>query len=217
MSDLLKTTLSLQIYDILRQDIIQGRIAPGEKLTLKILQERFGVSTSPIREALTRLTADNLVTYYSNVGIRVVELTTKDLDEIYQLMGDLDALALRYACESDDYQTYLDELTDCIMDCRKALENGETERWIRCSDQVHLTAYRFCDNSRLIASAEQLRGQLTIMSANYQKDSTCQQQIQQEHENIWKLVEQRDIPGACQAMREHLLHSLELAHQVRRH
>ena len=217
MSDLLKTTLSMQIYEILKEDIIQGKIAPGEKLTLKILQERFQVSTSPIREALTRLTSDNLVTYYSNVGIRVVELTTRDLEEIYQLMGDLDALAIRYACESENYPEYKADLADCLEDCRKALEAGDTDRWIRCSDQVHLAAYNYCDNSRLIASAEQLRGQLTIMSANYQKDVNCQRLIQEEHERICELVLQRDIPLACDAMREHLAHSLEIAKQFHRH
>ena len=65
-----KSTLSEQIYQILRNDILTQKIPCGEKLTLKLLQERFQVSSTPIREALTRLTQDQLVSYYSNVRIR---------------------------------------------------------------------------------------------------------------------------------------------------
>ena len=77
-----KSTLSEQIYQILRNDILTQKIPCGEKLTLKLLQERFQVSSTPIREALTRLTQDQLVSYYSNVGIRVISFTADDLREI---------------------------------------------------------------------------------------------------------------------------------------
>ena len=62
-----KSTLSEQIYQILRSDILHQRIPLGEKLTLKNLQAQFEVSSTPIREALTRLTEDGLVRYYSNI------------------------------------------------------------------------------------------------------------------------------------------------------
>ena len=84
-----KSTLSEQIYQILRNDILTQKIPCGEKLTLKLLQERFQVSSTPIREALTRLTQDQLVSYYSNVGVRVISFTADDLREIYTFMGDL--------------------------------------------------------------------------------------------------------------------------------
>ena len=87
-----KSTLSEQIYQILRNDILTQKIPCGEKLTLKVLQERFQVSSTPIREALTRLTQDQLVSYYSNVGVRVINFTADDLREIYTFMGDLDGL-----------------------------------------------------------------------------------------------------------------------------
>ena len=64
-----KSTLSEQIYQILRADILSRRIPLGEKLTLKNLKEQFGVSSTPIREALTRLTEEGLVNHYSNIGV----------------------------------------------------------------------------------------------------------------------------------------------------
>ena len=90
-----KQTLSEQIYLILRQDILTQEIKCGQRLTLQSLKERFNVSHTPIREALTRLLEDDLVTYYSNVGVTVIDLTADDVREIFQLSGDLDCLALR--------------------------------------------------------------------------------------------------------------------------
>ena len=88
-----KSTLSEQIYQILRNDILTQKIPCGEKLTLKLLQERFQVSSTPIREALTRLTQDQRVSYYSNVGIRVIRFTADDLRYFSsQLLSFLDTL-----------------------------------------------------------------------------------------------------------------------------
>ena len=50
---------------------------------MKVLKEHFQVSSSPIREALTRLTQDQLVSYYSNIGVNVISYTANDLREIY--------------------------------------------------------------------------------------------------------------------------------------
>ncbi len=211
MGNLIKSTLSIQIYEILKQDIIQGTIKPGEKLTLKFLQARFQVSSTPIREALTRLTEDNLVTYYSNVGIRVVELTEKDLREIYQFMGTLDSIAIAYAWESGNYEPMLQDLTDNIHNSQKYLQDGNEKEWILCSDSFHLVAYDYCNNKRLQSSAAKMRGQLTIMSASYEQDSTYQHQIQQEHEEIFHLLQERDVSRAEGKMKEHLDHSLEIA------
>ena len=107
-----KSTLSEQIYQILRNDILTQKIPCGEKLTLKVLQERFQVSSTPIREALTRLTQDQLVSYYSNVGVRVISFTADDLREIYTFMGDLDGLAIRYASASPDQEKLQAEVTE---------------------------------------------------------------------------------------------------------
>ena len=76
----------------------------GEKLTLKNLQAQFEVSSTPIREALTRLTEDGLVRYYSNIGVNVIELSKQDLTELYQFMGDLDRLAILYSGNSPEHE-----------------------------------------------------------------------------------------------------------------
>ena len=141
--DLNKTTLSEQIYQILKEDILTQRIPLGEKLTLKMLKERFEVSSTPIRDALTRLTEEGLVRYYSNIGVNVISPGRTDLQELYQFMGDLDALAILYSSRSKDLSEILKELEENIELTRVILEKEkltqeETSLWISHSDRFHL-------------------------------------------------------------------------------
>lgn len=109
-----KATLSEQIYTILKNDILDQSIPQGEKLTLKNLQERFATSSTPIRDALTRLTEEGLVNYYSNVGVTVINLSEKDIRELYQFIGDMDALAIQYASAHPEQSALLEELAHIV-------------------------------------------------------------------------------------------------------
>ena len=117
-----KSTLSEQIYQILRSDILNQRIPLGTRLTLKNLKEQFGVSSTPIREALTRLTEEGLVNHYSNIGVNVISLTEKDLTELYQFMGDLDRLAILYSAEHPAQEQICREL-EGVLSVTNAIES----------------------------------------------------------------------------------------------
>ena len=214
--DLNKNTLSTQIYQILRNDILSHSIPLGEKLTLKMLQERFQVSSTPIRDALTRLNEEGLVEYYSNIGVNVISLKQKDLEELYQFMGDLDSLSIRYASAYPRQDKILGELEDNIARTgivteKETLSEAEIQQWITDSDRFHLIFYDYCENSRLVRAAERLRSQLTIFSNSYEKERLSQKQIFDEHKNIWEAYRQKDYSAAASLMKIHLDHSLNCA------
>ena len=204
---LVKNTLSEQIYQILRNDILSQTIPLGEKLTLKTMQQRFGVSSTPIRDAFTRLTEDGLVNYYSNIGVSVIELTRTDLAELYQFMGDLDSLAILY-CRSFPDQKQIIEKLEQVLDCAK---EPDIRLWIKNSDQFHLIFYDYCSNSRLKRAAEKQRSQLTIFSNRYETIPQAQDDIAKWHFAIYKAYRFGDIDKASELMREHLAQSLKFA------
>ena len=109
MSDGIKTVTE-QIYLVIRNDILQQKRKMGEKLTVKQLQDQLGVSSTPIREALTRLQQDGLIEYQPNVGMRVVTMDERDLREIFQLMTEFDCVAMRLACQSPEREEMLRRL-----------------------------------------------------------------------------------------------------------
>ena len=211
-----KSTLSTQIYQILREDILTQAIPLGTKLTLKMLQERFQVSSTPIRDALTRLNEEGLVEYYSNVGVNVISLTKEDLTELYQFMGDLDSLSIRYASGHPEQEPILKKLEENIAITGKIKKQPltseeEISRWIECSDNFHLIFYDFCNNSRLKTAAERLRSQLTIFSNAYERQTQPQAEIFEEHEQIFLAYRKGNYEKATALMRKHLEHSLMYA------
>jgi DNA-binding GntR family transcriptional regulator len=95
-------TLSLDVFSQLRSDILSGRIPPGERLKPTHLRERFDVSVGVVREALTRLTEQNLATGEYNKGFRVVSLTYRELVAITAARVLNECAALRTAIEIGD-------------------------------------------------------------------------------------------------------------------
>ncbi len=79
--------LSGRIYQIVQRDIFQGQFLPGSRLSLDDLAERFGVSVSPIRDALRLLAADGLVELRSRRGAFVTQPSRSDIQEVYQFRG----------------------------------------------------------------------------------------------------------------------------------
>ncbi|HIR93407.1 MAG TPA: GntR family transcriptional regulator [Candidatus Egerieimonas intestinavium] len=208
-----KATLSEQIYQILRKDILTQQIPCGEKLTLKLLKERFQVSSTPIREALTRLVQDKLISYYSNVGVRVIQPRKQELEKIYEFMGDLDGLAIRYAAAHPQQEAVLEGVRGVLLRGQQALEANEPLEWNQASDDFHLEFYRFCRNPYLTESAERMRSQLTIFSYRYGQQPEIEESIQREHQEIFQAYEAGFPEQAVSLMKEHLqaslLHALE--------
>jgi GntR family carbon starvation induced transcriptional regulator len=88
-------TLSEHAYNLIREEIVSGAMAPGMRLRGQILQQRYGLSAAPIREALARLASDKLVKQEGQKGFRVVPLSLKDAKDIGDLRRLLEVEALK--------------------------------------------------------------------------------------------------------------------------
>ena len=97
-------TRTEQVYDVLRSELLNGDLRPGQKLKMVELTERFGVSQSVIREALTRLTEQGLLVATPQRGFRVRDLSIEDIAELTETRIQIESLALRLAVERGDLQ-----------------------------------------------------------------------------------------------------------------
>lgn len=203
-------TLSEKIYHELYQDIINQKLPCGQKLTLNMLKERFHVSHTPIREALTRLSANGLVTYYSNCGVKVIEFTENDIKEIYQFMGELDAMAIEFCNHTMAYIPLLMELEEIISAGDRALENDDPVLWKESSERIHVVFYEHAQNRYLSEAAEKVRARLELLSTLYYKDDNVNR-INESHKKIFEAVKEKKFSEAAQVMREHLQRSMMYA------
>jgi GntR family transcriptional regulator, carbon starvation induced regulator len=95
-------TLTEQVLQRLHDDIVSGKLAASEKLRVQELSRRYGVGASPLREALSRLTADGLVASESNRGFRVAPVSVADFVDIVDNRRRIESLALEQSIKTGD-------------------------------------------------------------------------------------------------------------------
>ena len=95
-----ETSLHGEILSRLRDYVVEGNIAAGARVPERQLCELFGISRTPLREALKVLAAEGLIELLPNRGARVRQLSERDLEELFDVMGGLESLAGRLACEN---------------------------------------------------------------------------------------------------------------------
>ena len=195
------STVSERIYTAIRNDILNKTLVSGEKLTIKKLHEMYGVSSSPIREALFRLQQDGLIEYRSNAGMRVIEFTLQDLAEIYMLLTEFDVIALRAATTPTRRLSTLAALELSIERTRASIEN---DYWNYYSDAFHSTLYEEAQNGRLTDAARKIRIQSTIFSNQYEIKEENRREILKQHEEILSAIRDNRLDRAEDLMRTHV-------------
>lgn len=137
-----------RIYRSLREDILQGRLTPRERLTTSLLAEQFGASRTPVRAALVRLEAEGLVTAPNGRSAWVRSLSAADVMQAYDVaMGLEGSLVYRLAQTATGEQ--LDQLREAVDQMERAAESGDKERWASGDVRFHSLLAEFGENRLL--------------------------------------------------------------------
>lgn len=164
MAILKKQSLVDQIYDQIRFEIIELAVPLGSRLNVSELQERYGVSSTPIREAINRLQKEGLVEYENNVGARVVSIGEKDVLEIQELAMTLHTAAIRFAMKRGDHQAMAGEIHKEIEAYMNATDFKVKTM---CVHNIVGTFYKYCGNSRLDLNMGVIKGLQLILRNIY--------------------------------------------------
>ena len=137
-----------ELAEILQGEIIRGRLTPETRLTEEEIALRYGVSRSPVREALRHLEADGLVVRAARRGIWVAPLSLRDLDEIYSCRVSLEGLTAEQAAKSSNMQLK-ERLLQLLPAMRSAAEKGDVEQFFARDVDGSTLIYQLADNSTL--------------------------------------------------------------------
>ena len=131
---------SARVADYLRDAILNGEIAPGERIRQEDVAERFGASRLPVREALRILEAEGLTEHEANKGARVPRLTLHEVDVIYQMRERLEPLALAESVPHLD-----DDALQRLGDVQARIEeNTNVNSFLALDREFHLLTYTGC-------------------------------------------------------------------------
>lgn len=204
-----RLSLAEQIYIELKQDIVDQNIAGGEKLTLKVLQERFQTSSTPVRDAIMKLSQDGLVEQVTNVGARVVEINDSSIREVYDLCGALDSFAVKQAALYEPKKEIDDELSANIAAQEAALERGDSEAYFKYSNEFHDIFYKYAGSKLLQDTAHRIDTLFSIISNRYKTISVPDREALQEHKAICNAFLASDVAAAAERMVAHFAHNRE--------
>ncbi len=198
-----RRSLHEELTEALREMIVSGQLPMGQKVPEKDLCELYGVSRTPLREALKVLATDGLVNLEPNRGAWVSAITVEDLDEMFPVMAALEALAGELACK---------QITDDEVEAIRALHNrmlghykaGELPEYFALNQQIHEAILAAAHNDTLTVHYRSLSTR--VRRGRYMANMTRERwdQAMAEHELILDRLAARDGAALAVILKDHL-------------
>jgi DNA-binding GntR family transcriptional regulator len=205
---ILRRSLHDELIDRLRELMTEGTLKPGAKIPERELCTRFGVSRTPLREALKVLAADGLVILTPNRGASVRPLTMAELDDALPVMSALETLTgeLAAAAVTDSEIAYIRELHETMVGHWR---NGARQAYFRCNRQIHEAILAATGNATLQSHYRTLAGRM--MSARYVADMPPERwrAAIEDHQAILEALAARDGKRLGAILARHLKNKVE--------
>ena len=192
-----------RLRDQLEQDIVTGALRPGERLDEQSLAARFGVSRTPIREALMQLATAGLVDLQPRRGAFVASLSLKDVIERFEVMAALEgtcgALAARRITEPERLA-----LLEAHQACAQQAP-GDADTYYYVNERFHHVIYDACHNIYLAEQARQLHDRLKPFRRLQLRARSRVATSLTEHQAVVDAILNGDSARAEQLLRDHIL------------
>lgn len=197
-----KKTLSDQIYDVLKMEILKREIPFGSKLVNRTLQKRFGVSSSPIRDAINRLNQDGLVTSIDKTGATVVDFDYEFFLEVNEILLSIVKTGIKLSFEKSNIDDVCIVLEEYLALQEKFIG---TDRYYDYDYKFHKTFIDYSNNSRLKKLFKEYNVLHEMLVRNFYEPETSQ--IQENsmviHRKIIDAYRNKDYSTAMQLTEEH--------------
>lgn len=191
------------VFNTLRQEILTGKLKPGERLMEIHLANKLGVSRTPIREAIRKLELEGLVIMIPRRGAEVAQITLKSLEDVMEVRRALDVLAIELACERMS-QEDLNGLFQACENFDTAVKTKDTRKIAEADVAFHDIIVLSTGNARLIQLVNNLSEQMYRYRFEYLKDATSHEMLQQEHKEMYQSIARKDKITAANVVRKHI-------------
>ncbi|MDO5604138.1 MAG: FCD domain-containing protein [Paracoccus sp. (in: a-proteobacteria)] len=199
-------TQAERAYRLLREDIVAGKLAPGMKLKIEMLRDRYNLGAGPLREALARLSGDHLVTLLGQRGFQVAPMSAKDALEIGDLRKQLEAEAVAQAIPQGG-RVWEERLIASWYRLERLERTPET------SDLAEWEALNSAFHEALVASASsawllRMRAMMYKHHERYRQLSRSRtamtRAVREEHKLLFESAMDRNVERAVEVTRMHI-------------
>jgi GntR family carbon starvation induced transcriptional regulator len=202
-----RQTLASAISSQLRHAIMRGELPPGGKLHVADLQEKFAVSLSPLREALSRLGSEGLLEIEDLRGYRVAAVSADNLTEVICLRTELEILALREAMARSD-AGWVDRLKGALLaleSCpRFSGDEAGDEAWELGHRRFHMALLAGCEMPMLLAFLNTLHDLSDRYRRLFLQTHPPDRDVPSEHRRLYEAASLGEVDVACALLRQHI-------------
>ena len=191
------------VYEYLREQIINGTYAPGRRMTLADLSGELGLSHMPVREALLRLEREGLLVSEPHKGMRVVPLSLRDAQEIFEIRCELEGLSAYRAASADDADL-VGDLTAINADFADALKRQDFTAMGSANWLLHRRILQAAASTQLTRVLEDHWAASQRYRSGYQLIPGRAKHTIVEHQAIIDAIERREPDAARDAARAHI-------------
>ena len=194
---------SAKIRDSLEQRIVEGELGNGKRLDETELSSFYGVSRTPVREALQRLAESGLAEHLPRRGTFVRSPSLSQLVEMFEVMAELECMAIRLAARratADD----IDALEKANETCRAAVAANDTKKYYEVNARLHDRIYQMSGNSFLANEARRLHDRLRPFRRLQLRVRGRMEESMAEHDIILAALRDGDANRAMETMKKHI-------------
>ena len=193
--------LRTQVYEHLRRELKKQNLKPGMFVTINQLSQQLGINRTPLRDALLQLQVERLVTFLPQRGILINELSQKDLEDIYEVLGALDSRAFLSVFKkiTKDHIALMKQINE---DMYKTDTTDEYNRYFELNTDFHNVYLMLSDNRILLDQLGILRQRLFDFGAKGEWMEKVRELNYREHFKLIDLIEQGNTKEVADFIRD---------------
>jgi DNA-binding GntR family transcriptional regulator len=204
-------SLSEKVYDYLVEEIIEGRLQPGERLVEREIVSALNVSRTPLREALPQLEAHGFIRTIPRRGAIVAQLTLKDVDELFDVRESLEVLAARLAASRADNAS-IARLEARLDYAREVTESGSLRDIAAANAAIHGQILNMAQNGLLAELMRPLSGRVRwLFRLTSDRDPWV---MCKEHEDLYHAIRDRQPERAAEIAYHHVASGREPSRRI---
>lgn len=203
-----KYSLSGMVFNRLRESILSGKYKEKEELKEVNIGREFGVSRTPVREALRQLELEGLVRIIPNKGAYVTGITDKDVNDIFLIRSYLEGLCAALACDNITKEQ-LEEMEEAVFLADFHIKNGYFDQVLELDNKFHKLLYNACGSrilSKLLVDYHHYAKRAREINLS-NKEKASSSNI--EHKKIVDAIKNKDAINAEKYAHDHIVESIE--------
>jgi DNA-binding GntR family transcriptional regulator len=202
-------SLTSKVGEALRSAIVAGELTGGQLYSVHDLAATLGVSRTPVREALINLASKGMVQFERNRGVRILQSSAHDLEEVFELRLLLEVPSARQAVARMT-PADLTELENLLRLMNRAADDGDERSLMTHDRRFHNVILEASGNHRLAVFVDSLRDLVLTRGVSTAGASRTLHDIAQDHVPVLERIKAGDGDGAAEAMRAHVLRTAQL-------